>query len=183
MILDATAGNRVVYREKNPKHIIFIDIQLKLERKPTIFADNRVTPFKNDVFDTIIYDPPHAWNYKSVFFGFPDLKTHKTNHPNDNRAYPTYYGMEIYPSKSALLKSIYVAQKEFQRILKDDGLLWFNWSELKIPLYSILAIFGESWQVIFRHRVKSKNQQKGTYANYWVCLQQGKDIQKRLFER
>ena len=168
-VLDATAGNRVVWRCKDPDGIIFLDLEKRLERKPTIFADNRCLPFRDKSFHTILFDPPHAWAFKSIFWGFPDRETFSRNHPNDPRQYPTYYGMERYRTKSALLKAIYEAQREFLRVLVDDGLLWFNWSELKMEANRILVLFDE-WTELIRLRVVSPNQQLSDCTNYWIAL-------------
>lgn len=169
MILDATAGNRIIWKNKNPDSIIFIDIEKQLERKPTLFADNRLLPFKDGVFHTILFDPPHAWSFDSIFYGIPDAETYHKNHPNDNRQAPAYYGMNLYKSKTSLLKAIYSAQEEFLRVLSDDGLLWFNWSELRIELRKVLVLF-EEWTELIRLRVKSPNQQLSECANYWVAF-------------
>jgi len=61
MILDATAGNRTMWKVKDAEGIIYIDMERRLMNKPTIFADNNTTPFLDKAFDTIFYDPPHKW--------------------------------------------------------------------------------------------------------------------------
>jgi len=60
VILDATAGNRKMWRKKDYLDIIYLDIEKGLEVKPTIIADNTQTPFKDKTFHTIFYDPPHT---------------------------------------------------------------------------------------------------------------------------
>ena len=168
MILDATAGNRRFWRNYSD-NIIYIDIQKKLEKKPTMFADNRKLPFQDKTFHTIIYDPPHTWDFSSIFFGFPDKESWIKNHPNDNRQYPTYYGMDIYKSKTSLISSIYKAQKELSRVIVDDGVLWLNWSELTISLNKIIVLFSE-WDEYIRLRITSQHQTLSNTNNWWVCF-------------
>ncbi|MCW4014873.1 MAG: hypothetical protein NWF06_00730 [Candidatus Bathyarchaeota archaeon] len=168
-ILDATAGNQVFYKTKESEKVVYLDLETKLERKPTIFADNRKLPFQDCVFHTILFDPPHAWAFYSIFYGFPDAKTFRENHPNDGRAYPTYYGMDKYKTKSALISAIFQAQKEFHRVLTDNGMLWLNWSDLKVPLKRILPLFSD-WNELIRLRVASNNQQMSDCYNWWVAF-------------
>jgi len=141
LILDATAGNRVMWQIKgivNPA--IFIDKQKRLERPPTIFATDELTPFSDKTFDTIFFDPPHHWNWKSTLFGCPDAKSWQRR---DGRKIPTYYGMELYKTRAELVKYVWQAQKEFFRILKDDGLLWLKWCEIKISLERALIFLTD----------------------------------------
>jgi len=178
MILDATAGNRVMWRDKNNDYIIYIDIQQKLERKPTVFADNSQTPFPDKTFNTIFYDPPHAWSWDSILWGCPDAESWK----RDNRKYPTYYGMEIYKSKVKWISHLWHAQKELYRILKDDGLLWLKWVELRIKLEKALTVFQNEWKELLRFYAKSPFQQAGDYQKTWSCLGKKQSQQKSLIE-
>lgn len=168
MILDATASNRRMYETKNYQHIIYIDLQRRLEIKPTIFADNTTTPFLSSTFDTILYDPPHMWGDKSSYFVFPDKKSFLKKWQGYGDI-PRYYGGDIYKSKTQLLKHIYCAQKEFNRILKLDGLLWLKWCEVHIPLRKILSIFRE-WIVILEIPQATPSRVAGKYKTWWVCL-------------
>jgi tRNA G10 N-methylase Trm11 len=180
MILDATAGNRAMWMLKNPQNIIFIDIERKLERKPTMFADNTQTPFRDKTFDTIIYDPPHGWGSGHPFYKYPDYETFAKHWPNYGK-YPRYYGWEKNMSKAALISSIFYAQQEFQRILKDDGLLWLKWNEVMIPLSSILPVFT-NWQELLRLQLSHEVHTAGKKKTYWVCLckKRGKAEQSTL---
>lgn len=166
MILDATAGNQIMWKDKQNSNIIFIDVQKRLERKPTLFADNSNSPFRDKIFDTIFYDPPHAWNWDSIIFGSPDAESWNKK---DGRKIPTYYGMERYNSRMELVAHIWKAQKEFYRILKDDGLLWLKWVEIKITLRIALTLF-ERWIELLRFHAKSPFQQAGNYKKFWLCL-------------
>ena len=178
MILDATAGNRTMYETKNVNQIVYIDIQKKLYRKPTIYADCTRTPFKSKTFHTIFFDPPHRWGCEpGDFFTFPDLKPKQLKMMGMKGN--IYYGLEIYKTKMELIAFIYKAQKEFLRILRDDGLLWLKWNEQYIPLPRILAIF-KNWHILMILRVNDPTQTMGTHQTYWVCMCKKEGYQTEL---
>jgi len=180
MILDATAGNRTMWTTKDAENIIYIDIERKLERKPTIFADNTSTPFLDKAFDTIIYDPPHGWGKGHPFYKYPDHETFAQRWPGYGK-YPRYYGWEKNLSKAALIGSIYYAQREFLRILKDDGVLWLKWNEVLIPLHNILSVLI-GWTELLRLHIEAPTHTAGEQKTYWVmlCKKRGKEEQLSL---
>lgn len=180
MILDAAAGNRTMWRTKHSEHIIYIDIEKRLERKPTIFADNTNTPFLNEAFSTIFYDPPHGWGKGHYFYNIPDSETFKKKWRGYGQ-YPRYYGWDKCKTRGALIAHLYKAQTEFYRILQADGLLWLKWNEAKLPLSRILRVF-DRWQELMRLYITSPTQTAGAHQTYWVCLQkkEGKEKQIRL---
>jgi len=178
MILDATAGNRTMYETKNAHNIIYIDIQKKLYRKPTIYADCTRTPFRDKTFHTIFFDPPHDWGKTAGdYYTIPDLTPKEMSMMGMKGN--TYYGHEIYQSRMELTAFIYKAQKEFLRILKDDGLLWLKWNDYKIPLSNILAIF-KNWRILMILRVNDPTQTIGTHQTYWICLCKKEGYQTEL---
>ena len=167
-----------MYETKAVNSIVYIDIQKKLWRKPTIFADCTCTPFKPKTFHTIFFDPPHYWGSKpGRFYTFPNLtpKQMKTMKLKGN----VYCGVEIYKTRSALIKFIYNAQKEFLRILRDDGLLWLKWSELEIPLNNILAIF-KNWRILLKLPIQKPQHNIGEAQTYWVCMCKKQGYQTEL---
>ena len=178
MILDATAGNRTIYETKNVKQIIYIDIQKKLARKPTIFADCTRTPFRDKTFHTIFFDPPHNYNSDKLWYSIPDSETYQKKWRKHGRI-PTYYGLEIYKSRSDLIKFIYNAQKEFLRILRDDGLLWLKWNDYIIPLHNILAIF-QNWRILLKLNIQDPLQTWGKGQTYWICMCKKEGYQTEL---
>lgn len=168
MILDATAGNRTMWQQKNNQNIIYIDIEKTLTRKPTMFADNTLTPFLSQTFDTIFYDPPHSWDTKTGFFSFTTREEYNKMY-KPKKSIPTYYGWDKYKTRRGLVAHVYRAQKEFQRILKHDGLLWLKWNEVEIPYLRIKGCFTD-WHELLRIYVKSPRQSAGKGQSYWVCL-------------
>ena len=178
MILDATAGNRTMYETKDANCIVYIDIQKKLARKPTIFADCTKTPFKPKIFHTIFFDPPHSYAETTTWYTIPDSETFQKVWPGYGKI-PRYYGLERYKNRSQLIKFIYNAQKEFLRILRDDGLLWLKWNDFKIPLDNILGIF-KNWRILLKLYVNDPTHTAGKGQTYWVCMCKKEGYQTEL---
>lgn len=156
VILDATAGNRTMWTLKHSDHIIYIDRQLQLERKPTIFCSNEQTPFNDKTFDTIFYDPPHTWGNKTDFHSFP-RRTKEYVEKWKDKAIPRYYGWDLYNTRSELVLHIHRASREFYRILKDDGLLWLKWNEMSMPLHRMMSSLSH-WNILLRIYVRAPSQ-------------------------
>jgi len=149
MLLDATAGNRMMWKNKTPPNTIFLDIEKNLSIPPDIIADNRYCPFRDNIFDCIIYDPPHYVN-APPWHRDPSL-TYKASRGN----WGTFYGN--FKSKEEMFSSIYKAQKEFLRISKR---LCLKWSEVRVSLWNVLVFFKD-WIEI--NRVKTNNY-------YWITF-------------
>lgn len=58
-ILDATVNGGRFWR--GTKHA-FIGIDIERSHRPHIVADNTAMPFKDSIFDVVVYDPPHIPN-------------------------------------------------------------------------------------------------------------------------
>lgn len=168
MILDATAANRRMWTERDVDGIIYIDQQTALEIPPTLFCDNTKTPFRDGIFDTIFYDPPHDSGLPSLFWGFPNEKA-KQAHFKDFKGVPTYYGTEVYDTMFDLIKHIAKAQREFLRILTDDGLVWLKWNETKKTIGAIKTLFAY-FDDILTIPVDRKGKGLSTADTYWVCF-------------
>jgi hypothetical protein len=168
MILDATAGNRTMWLSKNQDSIIYIDLERKLEVKPTIYADHSSTPFFDKVFDSIFFDPPHGWGVGHPFYKYPDAKSFKEKWQGYGDI-PRYYGWDKNKNQQELIVHLWRAQKEFARILKDDGLLWLKWNTQLISIRRVLAVF-DYWKSMLELPVKAPTQTAGKSQTYWVCL-------------
>jgi len=181
MILDATAGNRTMWRYKDSEYIIYIDMEKKLEVKPTIFAVNINTPFLDKLFDTIFYDPPYGWGEGIPLYKYPDAASVPYWVSKYMNA-PRYYGWDKFNNQQELIVHLYRAQKEFHRILKDDGVLWLKWNIVKIPIHRVLAIF-DLWFIMLELPVKAPTQTAGKGQTYWICLMKQKRdyVQSTLF--
>lgn len=169
MILDASAGNRTMWAHKNSENIIYIDIERRLERKPTIFCSNEQTPFLSESFDTIFYDPPHSYGSKGHYHTYPCRSKEYLEKWHD-QAIPRYYGWDRYKTRSQLITQLYFAEQEFYRILKPDGLLWLKWNEIKIRLYKILTIFND-WNILMKLFITSPFHTASEHKTYWLCME------------
>ena len=156
MMLDATAGNRMIWPNKNPSNVIFLDKEIGLARSPDIFADNRFCPFRDNVFDCVIFDPPHSC---SIPPWWSDPATSKKRRGN----LASWYGK--FENKTDMFSSINKAQKEFARVAKR---LCLKWSELEVSLWKILPFFRE-WKIIQTKPHKGKFK-VGKTKTYWVTF-------------
>ena len=136
LILDACVGSAKMYkgREKLLKdNFISIDIRkgdftykpnknrklvapIPLIIKPTVLASLKFLPFKNKIFDSIIIDPPHLNQGKNSYATL---------------AYGSW-------SESERVSSIYKANIEFNRVLKDNGMIILKILPEKINSYESL---------------------------------------------
>lgn len=172
MILDATAANRTMWLSKDMEGIIYIDMEKKLEVKPMIYCDNTNTPFLPKFFDTIFYDPPFGWGEGHPLYKYPDAAS-VPYWVSKYGSIPRYYGWDKHKNQQELIVHLYRAQKEFHRILKDDGVLWLKWNVIKISIHRVLSIF-ELWFVMLELPVKAPTQTAGKSQTYWVCLMKKK---------
>jgi hypothetical protein len=161
MILDATAGNRMIWGKNKSQDIsraIFIDKEYGFLIEPDIIADNTRLPFRtNFQFTSIIFDPPWGIN-------MPPWWLNKKTRLGSGGIH--YFG--DFKTKIQLLSYIYKAQEEFK---KYTNRLCFKWGERNISLFKILPFF-RGWREIYRREInthmnvggKSKNR------NWWITL-------------
>ena len=148
MMRDATAGARMMWPNKNPPYTVFLDRNTDGPVPPHIYGDYRRLPFRDDVFDCVIFDPPHAARNKQY------KKFNWTN-----REHPSYYGWDI--TKTELLSGIAKAQKEIARVSKR---LCFKWGEVDWTLWQILPLF-RPWKEINRKLTNA-----GRVPTWWVTF-------------
>ena len=137
MMLDVTAGNRGIWNNKNPPNVIFLDKETRLRLPPDVFADFRFCPFRDNVFDCILFDPPFV-NDIAPWFLNPKSKS------------GSFYGTPG-KTKRELLILLHQAQKEFQRLSKR---LCLKWGDLRISIWLILPFF-KNWNVKYIYEQKS----------------------------
>lgn len=157
---------------KDPENVVFVDIEKRLQRKPTLFCDNIVLPFQDGSFDTVFFDPPHAWNKCThPFFSFPNKELRYAKYPNMIfREATQYYGIDRYKTRSQLVKYLFRAEKELYRVLKSDSILWMRWTEMdQMTAHRALAIF-QNWNVCLKHQIFSCFHNTSDCNSYWFAL-------------
>ena len=159
IILDVTAGNRMIWANKNPPDVIFLDKEHGFRIDPDIIADNTHLPFRDNFkFVSIIFDPPWGVN-------MPPWWTDK------DRAGGTrgdFFG--DFKSKRELITYIHKAQREFQ---KYTGRLCFKWGERNVSLWNILPLFTKAgWNIIHTREIKANRNVggKSSNKNWWVTF-------------
>ena len=166
IILDATAGNRTMWDKKEDPRILFIDVESDLSVKPDLIIDCTSTGFPNNSFNIIFFDPPHSYGRTK------NTGVHQT--PNydiqKQRGWHTgaYYGFDKFSTKRALIVFMHKAQKEFYRIIKPNGVLWFKWSEIHSTLDAVLPLF-DKWELIMKFEVAYQRRVKGN-TTWWVMM-------------
>ena len=183
MILDATAGNRLIWENKNSSNIIYLDFNKRLQVTPSIFGDNRHLPFKDKVFDTVFFDPPYASGYKTHFWSFANITEFREygKWGECHGKIPQYYGIDLYKNKSHLFKYIFLALYEIFRVLKDDGMLWFKWNNFEIAFHKIHGLF-DSWQKLIQLNVTDNKQTNSDIQTVWVAYEKSHSSQSKLVD-
>lgn len=153
-MLDATAGNRVMWTNKFPPYTIFLDKEHDLLIPPDIVAVHEHLPFRDDVFDCVLYDPPYSTN-------LPPWMLNKKTRPGSGGL--AWYG--LYKTKREMLVSIYRATQEFLRVSKR---LCFKWNEMQVSLWKVLPFF-KPWKMIHKLEWKTK-MKRGKNKTYWVTF-------------
>lgn len=136
-ILDACCGSRMFWFDKHEPHTTYMDIRREsttlsdgrtIDVNPDIIADCRNTPFPDNTFDLIIFDPPHLrWVGENSWMG------HKYGRlPEEWR---TFF-------KDAM--------DELIRVLKPGGTLIFKWNEKQIKVSTVLKAVSP-YKPLFGH--------------------------------
>lgn len=155
-ILDATAGHRAVWFEKEYADATYIDVREGLHPGNELM-DCRKTAFPDGHFDLVIFDPPHMRCGPASFMG---------------ARYGSWRTSEI----RELVAGAFV---EFHRILREDGLVAFKWSDHDTPLDRILApVTGFDRLVGVQTAVRTQHSSQ----TYWVLMRRtnGHGPQRRL---
>jgi len=143
-ILDATAGNRAIWFRKTYPDAIYLDARDGLNQNNTV-GDCRHTTFAAGEFDLIVFDPPHM-----------------TVGPNSLMA--ERYGHYLTHEIRELVRDAFA---EFHRILKEDGLVAFKWSDHDTSIHKILEdVHGFDPLV----GVPTAQRTKHSAVTYWCLL-------------
>lgn len=125
-ILDMCCGGKLFYYDMKNKDITFCDIRKgkyeftegrNVEVLPDIVCDFRELPFHDEMYDLVIFDPPHL--IRAGEKSFMAIK----------------YG-KLTDYKSDLSKGF----SEAFRVLKPNGTLIFKWSETQVAISDVLKL-------------------------------------------
>lgn len=159
-ILDATAGMRGIWYQKNNPFTVFIDKRntkeyrkdilnpaVHTQRVMRIFPDIQANwislPFKNECFDMVVFDPPHMF------------KEFGKKEPSMAKMYGIFYKHNW---KSILSKGA----SELFRTLKQDGIFIMKWCENDIKVDEVLKLLPYS--PMFGTRTGQANK------THWICF-------------
>lgn len=127
-VLDVCCGSKMFYFDKNNADVQFCDIRRVdrheyyqnryLEVAPDTVCDFTDLPFNDSSFKVVVFDPPHLTDV------------------GDSSWTKLKYGRLDGDWK----KTISEGFSECFRVLEDDGILIFKWSEVQIKLKEVLSL-------------------------------------------
>lgn len=127
-ILDICCGSRMFHFDRENEEVIFMDNRVlsdtlcdgrKLTIRPDIVGDFRNTPFKDNEFDMVIFDPPHLI------------------HAGEQSWLAKKYGVL---NSETWQDDLRAGFNECFRVLRVGGTLVFKWSETQIKLAEIMKL-------------------------------------------
>jgi len=141
----------MLWPNKNPPYTIFTDRNYESVTPPDLYADYRKLPFREKIFTSVIFDPPHAAR-GSIHRGFNF----------QNPAAWSYYGWDI--GRRELIAGIAQASREIARV---TDRMCFKWSEVDFTDARITSLFTGEWVRVLKYWIKkgSKN-----IDSYWITF-------------
>lgn len=151
LILDATASVRSMWYQKENPFTVFMDMRAgtfsgkteHMKRRaykymvyPDIIAKWQHLPFKDGVFDMVVFDPPHILIEKGK------------KPPGISNKYGVFY-------KHSWRQEIIKSGEELFRVLKPDGFFVLKWNEEDIEASEVIKLF--SYKPLFGTRTGQKN--------------------------
>ena len=136
-ILDACCGSKLFWFDKDNEYTTYMDIReesfeihgKKVNVTPDVVADFRSMPFDDDIYDLVVFDPPHLkWAGPNSIMKAQYGQLDKNTWPDDIRQ-----GMS-----------------ECMRVLKPTGTLIFKWNEAQVSLKDVLNVIPH--QPLFGNR-------------------------------
>ena len=120
-------------------------MDIREEVSPAVVADSKALPFREGVFDVVVWDPPHV-----------------VNGPESRMA--EYYGAQRAEDIRKMIKGTAV---ELYRVTTPDAVLALKWNDHDVKLERILKLM-EGFEPLFGHRVASRMKHRS--STYWVML-------------
>lgn len=162
LIIDVTAGNRAMHKNKNPPLTIFLDKEYGLSTPPDVFCEWRKLPIRIDLKDVIIlFDPPHEKFGKNSVHMNP--KGHKAERYNakGKRISGTWWDSLPRGWAAIFIK----AQKEFSRVAQ---VLCFKWNNSRYDIERPLKLF-EDW-VLINLKEHNSSRRRVKTTTYWATF-------------
>jgi ubiquinone/menaquinone biosynthesis C-methylase UbiE len=166
MILDVTVGGRKIYHGRDKllgSELVGVDIRKgHFERndphcwskqivdvEPQVLADMKTLPFRDGVFDLIIFDPPHTDAGLGGWLGM-------------------WYGSW---TQTQMIRTVRVANDEFARVLKPTGFLLLKIMPRQTPAYETLLKNFNFFLPIYTIRTRGSfnDTKKAEGAAWFLC--------------
>ena len=143
-ILDLSAGHRAVWWNKQYPDTVFIDI--RLSTLPTVCCDSRALPFRDAIFDLVVFDPPHV-NFSAGAEMSKEYGHHTTEEIRD---------------------IVRRSAQEASRVTRAEALMAFKWNDHDQKLVKMLALLDPWWDPLCGHKVAIRT--KHASATTWMLL-------------
>lgn len=152
MILDVTAGSRMMWFDRDDERAVFLDNRIEtaelcdgrsLTIDPDIVGDFRDLPFDDETFWHVVFDPPHLKR----------LGKSSWTRAKYGALFPTWRD------------DIAAGFEECFRVLKPHGTLIFKWNEDQIPVADILALTPH--KPLYGHRSGRRSK------THWIAFMKG----------
>ena len=152
MILDVTAGSRMMWFDRDDERAVFLDNRMETAElcdgrsvtiDPDIVGDFRDLPFDDETFWHVVFDPPHLKR----------LGKSSWTRAKYGALFPTWRD------------DIAAGFEECFRVLKPHGTLIFKWNEDQIPVADILALTPH--KPLYGHRSGRRSK------THWIAFMKG----------
>lgn len=138
-----SAGHRHIWFDRNNPLVTYLD--RRSEVKPTIVCDTRDIPLRDNCYDLVVFDPPHA-------------------NVGANSKFTPVYG---HSTTADILDTVRGSAREAWRVTKSSALMAFKWNDNARTLEEILPLL-EGWTPLFAHGLRKPGRHKT--QTYWVML-------------
>lgn len=161
MNLDSTAGNRSMWKKRNPSDLIFMDKEKKLFVKPDVLCVWQHLPFRDNVFNVVYFDPPHDKFSETSVHNNPS-GWHNPRYEGNRKIGGTFWGSMPENYVGVYSKAVL----EFYRV---SNRLCFKWNNSRIDFKDILRIFNRSgWVMVYEKTHKSRKRHSKTQTKFFT---------------
>lgn len=153
-ILDATAGGRMMWWDKQHPSALYVDQRTLAKGEhpnssgfhvtPDIIASFTDLPFKDNHFKLVVFDPPHIIRL--------------TDKPATSNM-GLCYGVLLKDTWRQVIRDGF---RECWRVLDNDGVLIFKWAEDRVTTKEVLALLPADMEPLFGHRTRG--------STHWITF-------------